>query len=139
MLNCDMSYICRRKTNSTKKDAFFKEPKKTPALAGLDTCGQGLMFLMSFIFFLHGLTTPCALYIYNISFAKRAKSLYFTWRFEFPACAKLFGSTITFFSVSLLFYFKDDLTSLMRRPRSLKSVSHTVAVSIIIHRGQASD
>ena len=42
-----MSYICRRKTNSTKKDAFFKEPKKVSALAGLDTCGRGLMFLMS--------------------------------------------------------------------------------------------
>ena len=45
-----MSYICRRKTNSSKKDAFFKELKKASALAGLDTCGGSLMFLMSFIF-----------------------------------------------------------------------------------------
>ena len=64
-----MSYICRQKTNSKKKDAFFKEPKKAPALAGVDTCGRGQMFLMSVIFFLHGLSAPCALYIYNISFA----------------------------------------------------------------------
>ena len=50
MLNSDMTYICRRKTNSTKNDAFFKEPKKASALTGLDICGRGLMFLMSFIF-----------------------------------------------------------------------------------------
>ena len=50
MFNSDTSYICSRKTNSTKTDAFFKEPKKASALAGLDTCGRGLMFLMSFIF-----------------------------------------------------------------------------------------
>ena len=49
-LYSDMSYICRRKTNSSKKDAFFKELKKASTLAGLDTCGGGLMFLMSFIF-----------------------------------------------------------------------------------------
>ena len=48
--NSDMSYICRRKTNSTKKDTFFKESKKASALADLDTCGGGLMFLMSLIF-----------------------------------------------------------------------------------------
>ena len=46
-----MSYSCRRKTNSTKKDAFFKEPKKASALAGLDKCGLGLMFLMSLIIY----------------------------------------------------------------------------------------
>ena len=45
-----LNFICSRKTNSTKKDTFFKEPKKASALAGLDTCGGGLMFLMSFIF-----------------------------------------------------------------------------------------
>ena len=45
-----LSFICSRKTNSTKKDVFFKEPKKAFALAGLDTCASGLMFLMSFIF-----------------------------------------------------------------------------------------
>ena len=33
-LYSDMNYMCRRKTNSTKKDAVFKEPKKAPALAG---------------------------------------------------------------------------------------------------------
>ena len=27
---------------------FFKEPKKAPALAGLDTCGRRQMFLMSY-------------------------------------------------------------------------------------------
>ena len=46
-----MSYICRRKTISTKKDAFFKEPKKAFALAGLDKCGLGLMFFMSLIIY----------------------------------------------------------------------------------------
>ena len=48
-LYSDMSYICRRKTNSTKKDAFFVL-EKASALGGLDTCGGGLMILMSFIF-----------------------------------------------------------------------------------------
>ena len=43
-LYSDMSYMCSRKTNSTKKDAFFKEPKKTSALAGMDTCGGGHIF-----------------------------------------------------------------------------------------------
>ena len=33
-LYSDMNYICIRKTNSTIKDAVFKEPKKAPALAG---------------------------------------------------------------------------------------------------------
>ena len=51
MFNSDMSYISSRKTNSTKNDAFFKEPKKASSLAGLDTCGGGLMFLMFFFFF----------------------------------------------------------------------------------------
>ena len=63
-----MSSICSRKTNSTKKDAIFKEPRKAFALAGLDTCGRGLMFLRSFIV-LHGLSALCVLDIYNISFA----------------------------------------------------------------------
>ena len=39
-LYSDMSYMCSRKTNSTKKDA----------LTGFDTCGRGLMVLMSLIF-----------------------------------------------------------------------------------------
>ena len=48
-------------------------------------------------YFLHGLSALCVLYIYNISFAQRAKSLYFTRRFEFPACSKLVRGTITLF------------------------------------------
>ena len=63
-LYSDMSYMCSRKTNSTKKDAFFKEPKKASALAGLDTCGGGHIFLKFLLFF-----APCTLYIYKISIA----------------------------------------------------------------------
>ena len=67
-------------------------------------------------YFLHGLRAPSALYIYNISFAQSSKSLYFNRRFEFPACAKLFRSTITFLTVCLLFYLKKDLTSHIEDP-----------------------
>ena len=97
-LYSDMSYMCSRKTNSTKKDAFFKEPKKASALAGLDTCGRGHIFLISFIF-----CTVCTLHLQN-KYCVKGKSQYFTWRFEFPARAKLVRSTITFFSVHLFFF-----------------------------------
>ena len=44
-------------------------------------------------------------------------SLYFTRRFEFPACAKLVRSTITCFSLGLIFYFKkNDLSSHINDP-----------------------
>ena len=69
-LYSDMSFICRRKTNSTK-DAFFKEPKKVSALAGLDTSGRGLMFLMSFIFWAE--CTECTLYLQNKFWGKGQK------------------------------------------------------------------
>ena len=110
-----MSYIGRRKTNSTKKDAFFKEPKIAPALAGVDTCGRGQMFLMSVIFFARLECSVCTLHLQRKFCVKGKKSIFYP-RFEFPACAKLVGSTITFFSVFLLFYFKDDLTSLIEDP-----------------------
>ena len=86
------------------------------------------MFFIVF-YFLHGLSAPCVLYIMDNrksfyypclhllhKFCVKGKSLYFTRRFEFPECAKLVGSTITFFSVFLLFYLKDDLTSLIEDP-----------------------
>ena len=57
-------------------------------------------------YFLHGLSASCALYIYNISFAWKAKSLYFTRRFEFPARVRPIRITVTFFSQWLIFYFK---------------------------------
>ena len=62
------------------------------ALAGLDTSGRGLMFLMSFIFGVE--CTECTLYLQN-KFCVKGKSLYFNRRFEFPACAKLVRITIT--------------------------------------------
>ena len=63
-----MSYICSQNTNYTKKDAFFKEPKK-----GFRSLRLGYMWtggnVFNVVYFLHGLSAPCALYIYNISFA----------------------------------------------------------------------
>ena len=65
-------------------------------------------------------------------------SLYFTRRFEFPACAKLVRSTITFFSLGLIFYFK-KMIWVVTSTTPLKGVSLTVTVSIIVHRRQESD
>ena len=72
-----MSYICRRKTNSKKKDAFFKEPKKAPALAGVDTCGRGQMFLMSVIFFARVEYTVCTLHLQHKFCVKGKKSIFY--------------------------------------------------------------
>ena len=77
MLNSYKSYICSPKTNSTKKDTFFKEPKKASALAGLDTCGLGLTFLMSFIFFARVECTVCTLHLQHKFCVKGKKSIFY--------------------------------------------------------------
>ena len=62
--------------------------------------------VLNVFYFLHVLSASCALYIYNISFGWKAKSLYFTRRFEFPARARPIRITVAFFSQWLIFYFK---------------------------------
>ena len=76
---------------------------------------RGPNVFYSLLFFARVDCTVCTLHLLH-KFSVKGKSLYFTRRFEFPACAKLVGSTITFFSVFLLFCLKDDLSSLIEDP-----------------------
>ena len=46
------------------------------ALAGLDTSGRGLMFLMSFIFFARVECTECTLYLQNKFCVNGKKSIF---------------------------------------------------------------
>ena len=59
-----------------KKRCFFKEPKKASALAGLDTCVRGLMFLMS-LFFARVECTVCTLHLQHKFFVKGKNSTFY--------------------------------------------------------------
>ena len=62
----------------------------------------------------------CTLHLQHKSCVKGKKSIFYpaflVFVHEFPACAKLIGSTIMFFSVCSFFSLKDDLTSHIEDP-----------------------
>ena len=62
----------------------------------------------------------CTLHLQHEFYVKGKKSIFFPaflfFVHEFPACAKLVKSTITFFSLYLFFSLKDDLNSHFEDP-----------------------
>ena len=71
-----------------RKKMLFQKTEKGVCSRRLRYAWRGADVFNVF-YFLHRLSAPCTLYIYNIS--------HFTRRFEFPACSKLVRGTITSF------------------------------------------